>query len=279
MRPVPVGEAGEIYVGGPCLARGYLNRPDLTAEKFVPNPFNSQPGARLYRTGDLAQFLPDGEIAFLGRVDEQVKIRGYRIEPAEIVRVLDEHPAVQASAVIAQEVEPGDKRLVAYLVAEPNSEPTHTELRNFIACRVPEYMIPAVFVRLQYMPVNSSGKVDRAALPAPDSTNTLRDGTFVAPRTPIEERVASMLASLLDLGQVSVEDNFFLLGGHSLMGTQLITRIRDAFNIELGLKTLFDAPTVAKLSSQVETLILAKLEAMTEEEAQRLLGGTAQAAA
>jgi acyl carrier protein len=140
-------------------------------------------------------------------------------------------------------------------------------------------MIPAVFVRLQHMPLNNSGKVDRAELPAPDSTNTLRDSTFVAPRTPIEERVASMLASLLDLGQVSVEDNFFLLGGHSLMGTQLIARIRDAFNVELGLRSLFDAPTVSKLSTQVETLLLAKLEAMTEEEAERLIGGTAQAAA
>ena len=279
MEQVPVGEPGELYVGGPGLARGYRNRPDLTAERFVPNPFCSEPEARLYRTGDLARFLPDGEIAFLGRVDEQVKIRGYRIEPAEVVRALDEHPAVQASTVIAREVDQGDKSLVAYFISGANSEPTHTELRNFLSSRIPEYMIPAIFVKLDSLPLNSSGKVDRAMLPAPNSGNTLRDSTFVGPNTPIEERVASMLASLLDLGQVSVEDNFFLLGGHSLLGTQLIARIRDTFGIDLSLRSLFDAPTVSKLSTQVEALLLAKLEAMTEEEAQRLLGGATPAAA
>jgi amino acid adenylation domain-containing protein len=274
MQQVQRGESGEIYIGGSSLARGYRNRPDLSAERFVPDPFSSEPVARLYRTGDLARFLPSGEVAFLGRTDEQVKIRGYRIEPAEIVKVLDEHPAVQTSAVVAREVEPGDKRLVAYLVSEPNSKATHTELRNFVAGRLPEYMIPSVFVTLDNLPLNSSGKVDRAMLPAPDSTNTLRDSAFVAPRNPIEERVAAMLASLLDLGQVSVEDNFFLLGGHSLLGTQLIARMRDAFGIELSLKSLFDSPTAAELSSEVERLLIAKLEAMTDEEALRLLGST-----
>lgn len=279
MQQVPIGEAGEIYIGGKGLARGYRNRPDLTAEKFVPNPFSSQPGARLYRTGDLARYLPNGEIAFLGRVDEQIKIRGYRIEPAEIVKALDEHPAIQASAVVAREVEPGDKRLVGYVVAAPNCQPTHSELRNFIAGRVPEYMIPAIFVRLDALPLNTSGKVDRAALPAPSSANTLRDSTFVAPRTPIEGTVARILASLLDLGQVSVEDNFFLLGGHSLLGTQLIARVRDAFDIELSLRSLFDAPTVSKLSAQVESLLMAKLDAMSDEEAERLMTRIAPAAA
>lgn len=279
MEQVPVGESGEIYLGGASLARGYRNRPDLSAEKFVPDPFSAKPDARLYRTGDLARFLPDGEIAFLGRVDEQVKIRGYRIEPAEIVRALDEHPAVQASAVVARQAESGEKSLVAYFVPETNSVPTHAELRNFVGSRVPEYMIPAMFVMLDSLPLNTSGKVDRAMLPAPDSTNTLRDSTFVAPRTPIEEHVATMLASLLDLGQVSVDDNFFLLGGHSLLGTQLIARIRTAFGIELSLKSLFDSPTVAKLSSEIETLLLAKLEAMTDEEAERLLAGAEPAAA
>lgn len=279
MQKVPDGEPGEIYLGGPSLARGYRNRPDLTAERFVSNPFRGEPDARLYKTGDLGKFLPNGEIAFLGRADEQVKIRGYRIEPAEIVKVLDEHPAVQASAVIAREVEPGDKRLVAYFVPEPKSNAIHTELRNFLASRLPEYMIPSVFVTLENLPLNSSGKVDRTMLPAPDIANTLRDSTFVAPRTPIEERIASMLASLLDVGEVSVDDNFFLLGGHSLLGTQLIARIRDAFDVELTLKSLFDAPTAARLSSEVESLLMAKLEAMTDEEALRLLGGTASAAA
>jgi len=279
MQQVPVGEPGEIYVGGPGLARGYRNRPDLTAEKFVPNPFSREPGARLYRTGDLARYLPDGEIAFLGRVDEQIKVRGYRIEPAEIVRVLDEYPAVETSAVVAREVEQGDKTLVAYFVPAPNSQPTHSELRNFIAGRVPEYMIPAIFVKLDALPVNTSGKLDRAMLPAPNSANTLRDNTFVAPRTPIEEHLASILASLLDMGEVSVEDNFFLLGGHSLLGTQLIARVRDAFDIELSLRSLFDAPTVSELSARVESLLIAKLESMTDDEAQRLLDGAAPAAA
>jgi acyl carrier protein len=279
MQQVQRGESGEIYIGGSSLARGYRNRPDLSAERFVPDPFSSEPVARLYKTGDLARFLPSGEIAFLGRTDEQVKIRGYRIEPAEIVKVLDEHPAVQTSAVIAREVEPGDKRLVAYLVSEPNSKATHTELRNFVASHLPEYMIPSVFITLDNLPLNSSGKVDRAMLPAPDSSNTLRDSTFVAPRNPIEERVAAMLASLLDLGQVSVQDNFFLLGGHSLLGTQLIARMRDAFGIDLSLKSLFDSPTAAELSSEVERLLMAKLEAMTDEEALRLLGDIASTAA
>ena len=279
MQQVPVGQVGEIYLGGSSLARGYRNRPDLTAERFVPSPFSTEPHARLYRTGDLARFLPNGDIAFLGRVDEQVKIRGYRIEPAEIVKVLDEHHAIQACTVVAREVEPGDKHLVAYFVAEANGNVTHTELRNFVASHLPEYMIPSIFVELDALPLNSSGKVDKAMLPAPDVANTLRDSTFVRPRTAIEERVASMLASLLDVGEVSVEDNFFLLGGHSLLGTQLIARIRDAFGVELTLKSLFDAPTAAKLSSEVEELLMAKLEAMTDEEALRLLGGTAPAAA
>jgi len=223
MRRVPVGEPGEIYIGGKGLARGYRRRPDLTAEKFVPNPFSSDPEARLYRTGDLARYLPDEQIAFLGRVDEQIKIRGYRIEPAEIVKALDEHPAVGASTVVAREVEPGDKRLVAYFVPASNTQATHTELRTFMAGRVPEYMVPAIFVMLDSLPFNTNGKVDRAALPAPNPANTLRDSAFVAPRNPIEERLATMLASLLDLGQVSVEDNFFLLGGHSLLGRKKLS--------------------------------------------------------
>ncbi|PYY14347.1 MAG: hypothetical protein DMG61_10200 [Acidobacteria bacterium] len=277
MQQVPLGEPGEIYIGGAGLGRGYRNRPDLTAERFVANPFASGQGTRLYKTGDLGCFLPNGEIAFLGRIDEQLKIRGYRIEPAEIVKVLDEHPAVQASAVAGHDLEDGNKRLVAYLVLASDGQHTHTELRNFIASRLPEYMVPAVFVVLNALPLSSSGKVDRAALPTPTTDNTLRDSTFVAPRTDIEKRVADTLASLLDLGQVSVDDNFFLLGGHSLLGTQLIARLRDAFGIEISLRSLFDAPTVAELSRVIESLIMAKLEAMSDEEAQRLMDGPAAA--
>lgn len=268
---VPNGEPGEIHIGGAGLARGYRNRPDLTAERFVLDPFHSEPGARLFRTGDLGRYLPDGQIAFLGRLDEQIKIRGFRIEPAEIVRVLNEYPAVQASTVMAREVEAGDKRLVAYFVPAANAQPTHTELRNFIGSRLPEYMVPALFVKLEALPVNASGKVDHGALPAPSTVNTLRDSTFIAPRTPIEERLANMVASLLALDRVSVEDNFFLLGGHSLLGTQLIARIRDAFGVELSLHALFDAPTVSQLSTRIEDLLMEKLQAMSEEEAECLL--------
>jgi acyl carrier protein len=277
MRRPPNGEPGEIYIGGAGVARGYRNRPDLTAERFVPDPFSSEPGARLFRTGDLGHYRPDGQIAFLGRLDEQVKIRGFRIEPAEIVKLLDEHPGIQASAVMAREVEPGDKRLVAYLVPSAKGELTHTELRNFIASRLPEYMIPTVFVRLKALPLNPAGKVDRATLPPPNAENTLRDSSFIAPRTPIEERLGAILAALLDLDRVSAEDNFFLLGGHSLLGTQLIARIRDTFGVELSLRSLFDFPTIAKLSCQIEMLIVAKLQAMSEEEAQLLVNQASSA--
>jgi acyl carrier protein len=164
--------------------------------------------------------------------------------------------------------------LVAYFVSAPRAHATHLELRNFLAERLPEYMVPATFVQLQAMPMNASGKVDRAALPPPSTENTLRDNAFVAPRTPIEERMAEMLAPLLGLDQVSMEDNFFFLGGHSLLGTQLIARVRDGFGVELTLRSLFDAPTISQLSAQVEALLLAKLEAMSEVEAQRLLEAT-----
>jgi amino acid adenylation domain-containing protein len=277
MRQVSVGESGEIYIGGAGVARGYRNRPDLTAGKFIPDPFGSEPGARLFRTGDLGRYLSDGQIAFLGRLDEQVKIRGFRIEPAEIVKVLDEHPAVQASTVVSQEVQAGDKRLVAYFVPVAKAAPTHTEMRNFIATRLPEYMVPTVFVKLEALPLSPSGKVDRATLPTPSAENTLRDTSFITPRTPIEERLAAILASLLDLDRVSSEDNFFLLGGHSLLGTQLIARIRDAFGVELSLRSLFDFPTIAQLSGQIEMLILAKVHAMSEEEAQLLVNQTSPA--
>ena len=274
MQQAPIGEIGEIYVGGRGLARGYRNRPELTSEKFIPNPFTTESRARLYKTGDLARYLPDGEIAFLGRVDEQIKARGFRIEPAEIVKVLDEHPAVQASFVVAREIEPGDKRLVAYLVLAGEAQPSYTEMRNFLAARLPEYMLPAIFVRLPALPLNPSGKVDRTSLPDPVAENTLRDHALVKPKTALEERVANIVAGLLGVQQVSVEDNFFLLGGHSLLGAQLLARLSNEFHIELSLHSLFDAPTIERLSQQIEALFVAKLEAMSEEEAQNLIGVT-----
>jgi amino acid adenylation domain-containing protein len=271
MHPVPIGSAGELHIAGAGLARGYLNRPDLTSEKFVSNPFSDIPGDRLYKTGDLARFLPDGQIEFLGRVDDQVKIRGYRIELNEIIGVLSRHPAVQENTVVASEDGAGDKRLVAYIVARTSPFPTIIELRNFLAKELPEYMLPAAFVRLDALPIGPNGKVDRSALPAPDLHNALRDETFVEPGTPTEQRIATMVAKLLGLERVGINDNFFLLGGNSLMGTQVIARVRNSFDVDLTLLSLFDHPTVAGIAAEVEQLIAAKLETMSEEEAQRLV--------
>jgi acyl-CoA synthetase (AMP-forming)/AMP-acid ligase II/acyl carrier protein len=273
LQQVAPGEPGEIHIGGTGLARGYRNRPDLTQKRFIANPF--EPGTRLYKTGDLACYLPDGQIAFLGRVDEQIKIRGFRIEPAEIVKVLDEHPQVLASVVGARKAESGDNLLVAWFVPVRNAEPSHTDLRNFIMARLPDYMVPAAFVKLEALPLNSSGKVDRSALPAPSAANTVRDNAFVAPRSTSEERLVDMVAPLLGLDRVSVEDNFFMLGGHSLLGTQLIARVRDAFGVELTLRSLFDAPTISRLAIQVEALLMERLDSMSDDEAQRILAAMA----
>lgn len=274
MQQVPIGETGQIYIGGRGLARGYRHRPELTAERFILSPFSSEPGARLYQTGDLGSYLPDGQIAFLGRADEQIKIRGFRVEPAEIVKTLDEHPDVQASAVILRSGELGDKHLVAYFVPAVNAQPTYRNLHNYLTARLPEYMVPSTFVKLDALPLNLSGKVDRAALAEPNSKNMLRDTTFMEPRTRIEERVSEILAKLLQLNQVGAEDNFFLLGGHSLMATQVVARVRDAFGVELSLRTLFDGPTVAELSTRIEAALITKLEAMSDDEAQRIIATT-----
>jgi amino acid adenylation domain-containing protein len=271
MQQVPVHAAGEIYVGGAGVARGYLNRPELTAEKFVQDPFSNDPSARLYRTGDLARYLANGEIAYLGRIDEQIKILGHRIEPNEIVTVLDRHPHVQASLVVAHEEACSEKHLVAYVVLDPGSQTSAADLRSFLEKEFPQYMVPAVFVRLERFPLTQNGKVDRVALPASNSENTLRDEEFTAPRTPVEERLAVMLSTLLGLEQVSVHDNFFMLGGHSLLGTQLISQIRGAFGVELALRTLFESPTIEQLSLEIEGLVMAQVEAMSEEEVHRLL--------
>jgi amino acid adenylation domain-containing protein len=271
LQPVPVHAAGEIYLGGAGLARGYLNRPELTAEKFVRNPFSNDPEARLYRTGDLARYLANGEIAYLGRIDEQIKILGHRIEPNEIVSVLDRHPGIHQSRVIARQDACCDKHLVAYVVPNPGAKPATEDLRSFLEKELPHYMVPAIFVQLDSFPLTQNGKVDRAALPAPTPENTLRDDVFTAARTPVEQRLAAMLSSLLGLEQVSVNDNFFMLGGHSLLGTQLISQIRGAFGVELALRTLFESPTIEQLAAEVERLVLAQVEAMTEDEVERVL--------
>ncbi|MGH7833991.1 MAG: non-ribosomal peptide synthetase, partial [Candidatus Binatia bacterium] len=254
---VPVGVPGELYIGGDCLARGYLNRPELTAEKFVPRPFGARPGARLYRTGDLARYLPNGAIEFVGRIDNQVKIRGFRIEPGEIEAVLGQYPEVKETAVVARGESPAEKHLVAYIVSR-HDRLRISALRNFLAKKLPDYMIPSVFVPLDSLPLTPSGKMDRKALPAPDSSRPELDNRFVAPRTPGERSLAKIWAEVLKLEKVGIHDNFFDLGGHSLLATQVISRLRDAFRIDLPLRSLFESPTVAGLAECIETLLWAR---------------------
>jgi amino acid adenylation domain-containing protein len=271
LQRVPLNTEGEIYIGGKGIARGYLNRPDLTAQRFIRNPFSCDPNARLYRTGDLARYLANGEIAYLGRIDEQIKILGHRIEPNEIVNLLNRHPDIQSSRIVARGETCGEKHLVAYLVLNPQSQCSAAELRSYLAKTLPQYMMPAVFVQMETMPLTQNGKVDLSAFPAPSAENTLRDDEFTGPRTPLEERLSVMLTALLGLEQVSVNDNFFMLGGHSLLGTQLISQLRGAFGVELALRTLFESPTIEQLAVEIEGLVMARVEAMTEDEVQKLL--------
>lgn len=256
LQPVALGEAGEICIGGAGVGRGYRNQPELTREKFVRDPFGKTPEARLYRSGDMGRCLASGEIAFLGRMDTQVKIRGFRIEPDAIASLLDQHPGVKQSAVIARDYAAGDKRLIAYVVCDGRARITHAVLREHLAARLPEHMIPAVFVAIDELPLNANGKVDRGALPEPNDTNRLATNPQIGPRTATEQRLTELLAPLLELESVSVEDNFFMLGGHSLLGTQLIARIRAAFGVEVGLRTLFECPTISGLAAEVDRLIL-----------------------
>jgi amino acid adenylation domain-containing protein len=269
---VAPGTAGEIYIGGEGLARGYRNDPELTKTRFIRDPFKNNTSTRLYRTGDLGKFLPDGQIAFLGRIDQQINIRGFRIEPDEIASVLNRHPSVRESVVIGCEYgEEKETRLLAYIVPQSKSAPAVVDLRNHLSSFLPDYMIPSAFVCLESFPLNANGKIDLAALPPPQRNNTLRDNASPEPATPLEQRVAGILADLLNLEHVNPDDNFFFLGGHSLLGTQLVTRLRNVFGVDLSLKSLFDHPTVAQLSQEIEQLLLAKLNAMTDEEAEERL--------
>jgi amino acid adenylation domain-containing protein len=252
LQPVPIGVPGDLYVGGVGLARGYLNRADLTAAQFIPNAFSDTPGARLYKTGDLVRYLPDGNLEFLGRIDHQVKIRGFRVELGEIEAVLGQHPAVREVVVIAREDVAGDKRLVAYLVATQQPSPSQHELRNFLKEKLPDYMVPAAFMWLDALPLTPNGKVDRPALPTPDRAGSNVDGAFVGPRTPVEQALAGVWAELLGVERVSIHDNFFELGGHSLLATRLLSRLRDAFQVELPLRRLFADPTIAGLACAIE---------------------------
>ena len=229
-----------------------MNRPELTAEKFIKNPFSDDSTSRLYKTGDLARYLADGNIEFMGRLDNQVKIRGYRIEPGEIEAALAQHRAVQNSVVILREVAPTDKRLVAYVVLHENATVESKQLRAYLKEKLPDYMVPSAFVVLDSLPLTASGKVDRRALPAPDGSRPDLAEAYLAPRNRTEELLAKIWAEVLKLERIGIHDNFFELGGHSLLATQVASRIREVLRIELPLRAMFETPTVAGLSNHIE---------------------------
>jgi len=251
--------AGELCIGGAPLARGYLGRPELTAERFVPDPFaalSGEPGGRLYRTGDLARWLPDGRLDFLGRLDFQVKLRGVRIELGEIEAALALHPGVAEAAAAVREDRPGDRRLVAYVVAAPGAEPPPpAALRAFLARTLPEPMLPAALVALPALPLTPSGKLDRRALPAPDLAAPEAGRPYAAPRSPLEALLAHIWAEVLGVERVGVSDSFFELGGNSLSATQATTMVQEVLPIELPLRNVFEAPTVAGIAAFIERTI------------------------
>jgi thioesterase domain-containing protein/acyl carrier protein len=249
---VPVGAVGELYVGGVAVGRGYLNRPELTRQTFLPDPFSEEAGARMYKTGDRGRYLPDGNIEFLGRADEQIKIRGNRVELGEIETVLGRHPAVVHAVVIAYDNAPGDKRLAAYVVAREAQVSGNADdgqladdLRRHVRQSLPDYMVPATFLFLDQLPQLSSGKVDRKALPAPTPSAPQRHDQYVAPQTPMEQRLAAVWSELLQLDRVGTDDNFFEIGGHSLLAVRLVARVCSELDIDVPVATLFAEPTLA----------------------------------
>jgi aspartate racemase len=255
LQAVPVGVVGELYIGGAGLARGYLNCPELTGARFIAHPFKA--GERLYRSGDLGRYLADGNIEFIGRTDQQVKVRGFRIELGEIESVLMEHRAVREAVVMAREEEGEDvggggaqeRRLVAYVVGEPEAV---AELRGFVKEKLPEYMVPSAFVLLERLPLTPTGKLDRKALPAPDRTQREIAENYTAPRNPTEELLVELWSKLLSAGKLGIHDNFFDLGGHSLLATQLVSRVREAFQVDFGVRVVFEAPTIAEMALRID---------------------------
>lgn len=255
LNPVPIGVPGELCTGGAGLARGYLHKRNLTDEKFIPNPFSPDSNDRIYKTGDLARYLPDGNIEYLGRMDHQVKIRGFRIELGEIEVALKRHASLREAVVILREDKPGDKRLVTYMMANAKSKPTTSELQLFLKETLPDYMIPSVFVWVATLPLTSSGKLDRRALPIPDYFGFEERKPYIAPRSTVEQTIAAIWHKLLGVDKVGIHDNFFELGGHSLLVTRLVSRLRDTFHVELPVRYIFDAPTVDALAKHIEKFI------------------------
>jgi amino acid adenylation domain-containing protein len=275
--PVPVGVPGELHIGGIQVGRGYGGRPGLTAERFVPDPFSAGPGARLYRTGDRARWRADGALLFLGRLDDQVKLRGFRIEPGEVEAELLRHPAIAAAAVRVREDVPGDARLVAYVVGRGGAAPDAAELRAFLGGRLPEHMVPSVFVGMDALPLTASGKVDRRALPAPPEDAAPAQG-HVAPRNVVEDMLAEMWAEVLRRPGIGVTENFFAIGGHSLLATQVLVRIAETFEVEIPIRTFFAAPTIEALAAAVQAAgspvlaqMIDELEGLSPEEIEALL--------
>ena len=248
LQPVPNGVVGELYVGGVGLARGYLQRAALTAERFLPHPFTSQPGSRLYRTGDLARYREDGQLEYRGRSDEQVKLRGFRIELGEIEAVLGQHPAVREVVVLAREDEPGQKRLVAYLLTAPETPADVMQWRAWLSQKLPDYMLPAAYVLLEEFPLTASGKVDRCALPAPDASRPAQGQAYLGPRDQLEQLLVDLWQAVLGLDQVGVADNFFAIGGDSIKGAILINQLQELLGEYVYVVAIFDAPTVAALA-------------------------------
>ena len=283
LNPVPIGVTGELYLGGECVGLGYLNNETATRAVFIPNPFAEINSKLLYKTGDLVRYLPDGIIEFLGRIDNQVKIRGIRIELGEVEAVLAQHPEVRRTVVIAREDNPGEKRLIAYVVPNNQQVATAQELRRFLKEKLPEYMIPSTFIVLDSLPLTPNGKIDWRALPVPDSSRICLEVGFVPPHTPTEEILVNLWIEVLGLERVSIYDNFFELGGHSLLTTQLVSRIRQAFSVELPLRAVFEHPTIAELAELVTVQqfeqaksdalkqILRNVDRLSEEEVNQLL--------
>jgi amino acid adenylation domain-containing protein len=247
-QPVSIGVPGELYIGGAGLARGYLNRPALTAEKFIPNPFGKDLGARLYKTGDLARYRSDGNLEFLGRIDHQVKVRGYRIELGEIEGVLRQHPEVQEAVVLMREDVPGNQRLVAYFVTNTQTVPTTSNFRNFLKEQLPEYMVPSAFIQLKALPLTTNGKVNHQSLPMPDDNRPELEEVYVAPRSEMEQAIAKVWQEMLQMEKVGVHDNFFDLGGHSLLMVQVNNKLHTILQRNISVVTLFQNPTIHLLA-------------------------------
>jgi hypothetical protein len=248
MQPVPVGITGELFIGGDGVARGYLNRPDLTAERFIKDPFSDKPGARLYRTGDLARYRADGNIEFLGRIDHQVKIRGYRIELGEIETLLEKHPAIHEAVVLAREDTSGDKRLVAYIIPNQNQKISRSELRDYVKQKLPEFMVPSHFVTLETFPLTPNKKIDRKALPAPVQVQIESETAYVPPKNELQRAIIDIWQALLNIPKVGIDDNFFELGGHSLLVVKAYFRLREVTNGKLTITDMFRFPTIRTLT-------------------------------